>query len=122
MRSLHTSMTSKHTPPPPQLPSTPLHNNRITESKETYLEEVLNFGICEAVLEWAHGTSFLDIIEVTQAREGSLIREITRLDNLCREFRTAARYLGDATLQDTMYEVSGLIRRDIVFCGSLYLD
>eukprot|EP01064_Diplonema_japonicum_P006837 TRINITY_DN14666_c0_g1_i1.p1 TRINITY_DN14666_c0_g1~~TRINITY_DN14666_c0_g1_i1.p1 ORF type:complete len:1221 (+),score=363.97 TRINITY_DN14666_c0_g1_i1:350-3664(+) len=90
--------------------------------KEDYLSKTMNFNICEAVWEWAHGTPFLNIIEATTAREGTLIRDITRLDGLCREFKNASKLLGDTTLQAKFSECSDLIRRDVVFCTSLYVE
>ncbi|KAJ9467728.1 Antiviral helicase SKI2 [Diplonema papillatum] len=88
---------------------------------QEYLLDVVNIGICEAVWEWAHGAPFTDIIETTKAREGSLIRDLTRLDGLYREFKMAARKLGDTDLAAKFDECSRLIRRDVVFSTSLYL-
>ena len=105
---------------PPFLFGISLPSYSVSEDKDE--RSGINFGICEAVWEWASGTSFLDIIEVTKAREGTLIRDIVRVDNLCREFRTAARGMGDTTLQEKMAECSNLVRRDVVFCQSIYLD
>eukprot|EP01059_Diplonema_ambulator_P003779 TRINITY_DN13482_c0_g2_i1.p1 TRINITY_DN13482_c0_g2~~TRINITY_DN13482_c0_g2_i1.p1 ORF type:complete len:825 (+),score=342.00 TRINITY_DN13482_c0_g2_i1:470-2944(+) len=90
--------------------------------KEDYLAKMMNFNICEAVYLWAKGTPFLNILDSTCAREGTLIRDITRLDGLCREFKTAAKLLGDTTLQAKFTECSTLIRRDVVFCTSLYIE
>ena len=50
------------------------------------------------------------------------MRCIHRLDEMCKDIRKAARVIGDVTLHDTMEQASTLIRRDIVFAGSLYLD
>eukprot|EP01063_Lacrimia_lanifica_P023042 TRINITY_DN3054_c0_g1_i1.p1 TRINITY_DN3054_c0_g1~~TRINITY_DN3054_c0_g1_i1.p1 ORF type:complete len:1287 (+),score=519.06 TRINITY_DN3054_c0_g1_i1:82-3942(+) len=89
---------------------------------EDYLQGTLNFNIAEAVWEWAYGTPFLTVVESCRAREGTLIRDITRLDGVCREFLKAARSLGDTTLQEKFARCSELIRRDVVFCTSLYLE
>ena len=89
---------------------------------ESYISRILNFSIAEAVLEWSHGTPFLSILETTTALEGTLIRDITRLYGLCREFKNAAMALGDTALHSKISEASDLIKRDVVFCTSLYLE
>jgi antiviral helicase SKI2 len=43
------------------------------------------------------------------------VRCITRLDELCREVRNAARVIGDPTLYRKMEQASESIKRDIVF-------
>lgn len=48
------------------------------------------------------------------------MRLITRLDEVCREVRDAARVIGDADLFRKMEEAQAAIRRDIVFAASLY--
>lgn len=49
------------------------------------------------------------------------MRAITRLDETCREVRDAARIVGNADLFKKMEECQKGIRRDIVFCASLYV-
>lgn len=49
------------------------------------------------------------------------MRAITRLDETCREVRDAARIVGNADLFKKMEECQLKIRRDIVFCASLYV-
>ncbi|CAN0038120.1 unnamed protein product, partial [Laminaria digitata] len=59
--------------------------------------------------------------QITLVQEGSVVRAITRLDELCREVRNAARVIGDPTLYRKMEATSQLIKRDIVFAASLYV-
>ena len=47
----------------------------------------LNFGLCAVVYEWARGTSFKDITQMSDIKEGSIVRCITRVDELCRDVR-----------------------------------
>ena len=49
------------------------------------------------------------------------LRVITRLDEICREVKNAALIIGDSTLHLKMAEAQEKIKRDIVFCASLYL-
>ncbi len=45
---------------------------------------VLNFGLSAVVYQWARGMSFKDITQLTAVQEGTIVRAITRLDELCR--------------------------------------
>lgn len=67
------------------------------------------------------GTPFADICELTDVPEGSIVRTIVRLDETCREFKNAARIIGDSSLFKKMEEASQAIKRDIVFAASLYV-
>ncbi|KAI0257289.1 antiviral helicase [Lactifluus subvellereus] len=80
----------------------------------------LNFGLMEAVHEWAKGMPFDQLTALTDAAEGTIVRVITRLDETCREVRDAARVIGDAVLMKKMEEAQMKIKRDIVFAASLY--
>ncbi|KAN0134981.1 DSHCT (NUC185) domain containing protein [Lactarius tabidus] len=80
----------------------------------------LNFGLMEAVYEWAKGMPFDQLTALTDAAEGTIVRVITRLDETCREVRDAARVIGDAGLMKKMEEAQMKIKRDIVFAASLY--
>jgi len=80
----------------------------------------LNFGLMEAVYEWAKGMPFDQLTTLTDVAEGTIVRVITRLDETCREVRDAARVIGDAALMKKMEEAQTKIKRDIVFAASLY--
>jgi len=82
----------------------------------------LNFGLTAVVYEWARGTAFKDITQMTNVYEGSIVRTITRLDELCRDFRNAARVVGNPSLYRKMEAASVCIKRDIVFAASLYIS
>lgn len=111
------------------------------------LSNLLRFDLMEVVYEWAKGTvngkfivsyfyklyhvytkyirrkafqPFYKIMELTSAQEGIIVRCIQRLNEVCRDVRSAARIVGDTTLQRKMEETSTLIKRDIVFAASLY--
>lgn len=87
-----------------------------------YADEVLNFGLVNVVYEWALGVPFCNICELTTVPEGSIVRCITRLDELCREVRNCARVLGNPSLYFKMEAASAAIKRDIVFASSLYVS
>lgn len=88
---------------------------------DEFVKETLNFGLMSVVYHWACGMSFSDICCLTDVMEGSIVRCIVRLDETCREFRDAARVMGDMELYKQMYQASESIKRDIVFAASLYI-
>ncbi len=89
-------------------------------SVEDYLADGFKMGLVEVVYWWAKGVSFKEVTQMTDVLEGSIVRCIVRLDETCREVRSAARAIGSATLFQKMEIASELIRRDIVFSASLY--
>lgn len=82
----------------------------------------LNFGLAAPVYQWARGLPFQEIAEMTLTPEGSIVRTITRLDELCKDFRNAARVVGNPSLYRKMEAASQCIKRDIVFAASLYVS
>jgi antiviral helicase SKI2 len=88
---------------------------------DEYVTTTLRFGLTEVVNEWAKGTLFSDICTITDVQEGSIVRTIVRLDEMCRDVRNAARIMGDSALYEKMEQASAAIKRDIVFSASLYV-
>ncbi|XP_073304580.1 DExH-box ATP-dependent RNA helicase DExH11 isoform X1 [Primulina huaijiensis] len=88
---------------------------------QEYARENLKFGLVEVVYEWAKGTPFADICELTDVPEGMIVRTILRLDETCREFRNAAAIMGNSALHKKMETASNAIKRDIIFAASLYI-
>jgi antiviral helicase SKI2 len=87
-----------------------------------YAESTMKFGLVHVVYEWAIGVPFSEICQLTTTQEGSIVRCITRLDELCREVRNCARVVGNPTLYRKMEAASTAIKRDIVFAASLYVS
>jgi antiviral helicase SKI2 len=87
-----------------------------------YCDGSLKFGLVHVVYEWALGVPFKNICELTDVQEGSIVRCITRLDELCREVRNCARVVGNPTLYRKLEAASIAIKRDIVFASSLYVS
>lgn len=81
----------------------------------------LNFGLATVVYQWARGMSFNDICLVTEFQEGTIVRAITRLDELCKDFMKVSLIIGNPSLHAKMEAASLCIRRDIVFAASLYI-
>lgn len=87
-----------------------------------YCDNSLNFGLVHVVYEWALGMPFRVICDLTDAQEGTIVRTITRLEELCREVRNCARVVGNPTLYRKLEAASAVIKRDIVFASSLYVS
>ncbi|KTW27051.1 hypothetical protein T552_02543 [Pneumocystis carinii B80] len=79
------------------------------------------FGLVEVVYEWARGMSFERIMDLTDVLEGSIVRVMTRLDQVLRECASAARIIGDISMYSKMEDCQEKIRRNIIFCPSLYV-
>ena len=86
----------------------------------TQLADALNFGLAEVVYQWCCGKSFVEIAASTDVQEGIIVRAMTRLDEVCRDVRAAAKVFGNSRLIDKMELAAKSLKRDIVFIGSLY--
>jgi antiviral helicase SKI2 len=78
----------------------------------------------QVVYHWASGKSFRDICEQNMpsgVMEGDVVRSINRLEQACQDMMSAARVMGNTDLFEQFEEASKLIKRDIVFAGSLYV-
>ncbi|QPG73026.1 hypothetical protein FOA43_000330 [Brettanomyces nanus] len=95
----------------------------MTSEEETFLENN-RFGLVNTVYEWSRGQSFKDIMvnsNDADESEGTIVRVITFLDEICRQVKNAALIIGDSDLHMKMTDAQEGIKRDIVFCASLYL-
>jgi len=87
---------------------------------QEYVAEAVHTGLMEVVYNWAKQMSFASICTLTDVAEGTIVRTIVRLDETLRDFKNAARIIGDISLAKKLEEASQLIKRDIVFAASLY--
>jgi antiviral helicase SKI2 len=72
---------------------------------------------------WATKKPFLDVVQMAQGiDEGSIVKMVNTVERLCQQFKLAARVMGDSKLSQRMEECSVLIKRDIIFTPSLYLE
>lgn len=96
---------------------------QLTAEEDAFLE-VDRFALVNTVYEWARGRSFKEIMEYANdadESEGTIVRVITFLDEICMQVRNAALITGDSALHSKMTDAQEKIKRDIVFCASLYL-
>lgn len=89
--------------------------------EEADFAENNRFALMHVVYEWAKGMTFKEITQLTTVQEGHIVRIINRLDEVCRSVMSAARIIGEVDLYDKLAVAQELIKRDIVFCSSLYL-
>ena len=83
-------------------------------------EEQFQYGLMHIVKSWAEGESFVTLAPKSSIHEGTIVKTIQRLEECLRDLRGAAKLVGDTRLEAKMEEASLLVRRDIIFCASLY--
>jgi ATP-dependent RNA helicase DOB1 len=95
------------------------------ESKVTLdLDEYVNSftpDMMEVCFAWCSGCKFVDVMKLTDAFEGTVIRVIRRLEELLRQLGIAASSIGNVELRAKMEGAANKIRRGIAFSASLYL-
>ncbi|KAF9929251.1 ATP-dependent RNA helicase mtr4 [Mortierella alpina] len=90
------------------------------ENAEDYVQR-FKPDVMAITYAWANGASFADIMKMTDAFEGSVVRTFRSLDELLRQMAEAAKSVGNLELVDRFTTGSVLVKRDIVFAGSLYI-
>lgn len=83
-----------------------------------------NFGFTIGVRGWASGKTFAEICSMIEGEvpEGTIVRTIVRLCELLRETKNVGRVIGDPDLQAKAEEAMQLVRRDVIFAASLYVQ
>ena len=87
-----------------------------------YIGRVADAGLMNVVYAWCNGATFDELCSMVELFEGSIVRAIRRLSELLDELRSAAKVIGNDELYAKLGEGAALIRRDIVFAGSLYIE
>lgn len=96
------------------------HVNQMSIDVEQYVAS-FRPDIMEVAYAWTTGAKFSEIMKMTDAFEGSLIRAFKRLEEVLQQLIMASRSIGAAELETTFQEAVSKIKRDIVFAASLYL-
>ena len=88
------------------------------------LEYVARFdgGLVNVMYAWANGATFDELTSMCDLFEGSIIRAVRRLSELLDELKSAAKAIGNEELFDKLEAGAKLIRRDICFAASLYIE
>ncbi|OBA25278.1 antiviral helicase [Hanseniaspora valbyensis NRRL Y-1626] len=79
------------------------------------------FQLANVVYQWASGISFAEIMKISPQSEGTIVRVINRLNELCKQLKNASIIIGNSELHAKFSTAQELINRDIVFAASLYL-
>ena len=74
-----------------------------------------------AVFEWCKGAKFVEVQQLAGSFEGTTIRTLRRLEELIRQIVSATKAIGNHELMAKFEKAGEMIKRDIVFCSSLYL-
>ncbi len=82
---------------------------------------IVNFHLCDTVYRWAIGFDFTDAIFESGAPEGTIVKTIMRLNMLMTNVKSVCRLMGNSELEKRIDSAVEMIKRDIVFCQSLYL-
>ena len=89
---------------------------------EQHILNTVNFHLCDTVYKWAIGFDFNEAKADTKAPEGTIVRSIMRLSQLLANMKAVCRIIGNSSLEEKLDLALEAIKRDIVFCQSLYLS
>lgn len=81
-----------------------------------------NFNLVKVVYEWGRGKDFVEICDYTDILEGAIVRSIQRAEMCLRNIRRALGIIGNTTLCERVDTAGLLIKRDIAFALSLYIE
>nr|XP_043623960.1 DExH-box ATP-dependent RNA helicase DExH10 [Erigeron canadensis] len=97
------------------------HECKLEVNVDEYVEAVVRPYLMDVIYCWSKGSSFSEVIQMTDIFEGSIIRLARRLDEFLNQLRAAAHAVGEAGLEDKFAAASDSLRRGIMFANSLYL-
>eukprot|EP00477_Mikrocytos_mackini_P001401 GAHX01001505.1.p1 GENE.GAHX01001505.1~~GAHX01001505.1.p1 ORF type:complete len:951 (-),score=242.41 GAHX01001505.1:214-3066(-) len=82
---------------------------------------VMKVSMSYIIFAWLHGQDLAEIAANTKTFEGSIARIISRVNDMISEMQLAAENIGNKELQKTFEEGEKLIKKGVVFAGSLYM-
>ncbi|KRX83523.1 Helicase SKI2W [Trichinella sp. T6] len=77
------------------------------------IDDQLNFGLMEVIQKWSLGVPFGELLKITDAQEGAIVRCIQRVCELCRDLKTASSLMGNSTLTTLLEDTMNSLKRDI---------
>lgn len=97
--------------------------NAVPFDEEEFLSYNINPAATTPVYLWATGQPFEEIMRHAQTiLEGGIVRIIIMDHDLLKNFSNAAKVMGLKSLSEKFETAAEIIKRDIIFTGSLYLD
>ncbi|ESQ49105.1 hypothetical protein EUTSA_v10019987mg [Eutrema salsugineum] len=97
------------------------HECKLEIDVEEYVESTIRPFLMDVIYSWSTGSSFAEIMEMTDIFEGSIVRSARRLDEFLNQLRAAAEAVGESSLESKFAAASESLRRGIMFANSLYL-
>ncbi|KAJ0673854.1 putative RNA helicase [Helianthus annuus] len=97
------------------------HECKLEVNVDEYVEAAVRPFLMDVIYCWSKGSSFSEVIQMTDIFEGSIIRLARRLDEFLNQLRDAAHAVGEAGLEEKFGAASESLRRGIMFANSLYL-
>jgi len=94
---------------------------KIAIDEEEYVKS-FNPGMIDVTYAWCAGARFVEVCALTDIFEGSIIRNLRRLEELLRQLSSASSAIGNAELRNLFENGANKIRRGVVFAASLYLN
>ncbi|KAK4432727.1 DExH-box ATP-dependent RNA helicase DExH10 [Sesamum alatum] len=88
---------------------------------DEYVEASIRPYLMDVIYCWSKGSSFAEVIQMTDIFEGSIIRLARRLDEFLNQLKDAAHAVGEVDLENKFAAASESLRRGIMFANSLYL-
>ncbi|KAF9187833.1 ATP-dependent RNA helicase mtr4 [Haplosporangium sp. Z 767] len=82
----------------------------------------LRFDLMDVVYAWANGATFEEIVEMTDAYEGAIVRTLRSLNELLSQLAAAASSVGNSELETKFKTGIERIKRGVVFASSLYVQ
>ena len=72
--------------------------------------------------KWACGATFIELLKITDEKEGNLVRIMLMTAELLHSLHECAQMIEDEELMKKCEAAAGQIKRSIVFPKSLYLE
>ncbi|KAL4438755.1 hypothetical protein ABPG74_013428 [Tetrahymena malaccensis] len=93
----------------------------VSEIKDA-IAQIFNPQLIKVAYEWVQGKDFLQVTKLQDGQEGAIIRSMLRLNNLMKNIKNSAQYIGNNSLSLKIESCQEKMRRDIIFAQSLYLE
>lgn len=82
----------------------------------------MNKNFVECIYEWSCGREFREITQYTDSLEGAIVRKILKVDRMMTSIEENLDMIKDPSIRNKFLQAHSLIRRDVVFSSSLYVD
>jgi superfamily II RNA helicase len=82
----------------------------------------INKNLVHCIYEWSCGKDFKVITQFTESLEGAIVRKILKVDRMMTSIEDNLELIKDPSIRNKFIQAHALIRRDVVFSSSLYVD